>query len=245
MTEHTVGTREERAAARSELLEREAEIARLSREAAEQRSALPWVRVERQYVFESDDGPKTLAELFDGRSQLLIYNLMFGPTYTGACPGCSGLADHFDAGLVHLNHRDVTMIAISRAPLEKLQAYKRRMGWRFPWVSSYGSDYGVDFGFAATEEQKASGELAKMINEPPDFLKEWSLSVGTDLASGLTEGPGWIVFALEEGIVYHTYSRHAPDGALLAPYYYQLLDQTPKGRGDEMRAVRHDEYGAA
>jgi predicted dithiol-disulfide oxidoreductase (DUF899 family) len=242
MTEHRVGTREEWNAACDELLGRETELANLSRAVAEQRRKLPWVRVEKEYTFDTDEGPKTLAELFEGRSQLLIYNLMFGPTYTGACPGCSGLADHFDAGLVHLNHRDVTMIAVSRAPLEKLQAYKRRMGWRFPWVSSYESDYGFDFGFAATEEQKATGELARMIEDPPDFLKEWALMVGTDLASGLGEGPGWSVFALEDGVVYHTYSRHAPDGALLAPYHYQLLDQTPKGRGDEMRAIRHDEY---
>jgi predicted dithiol-disulfide oxidoreductase (DUF899 family) len=242
MSEHRVGTREEWAAAREPLLEREAKIAELTREVAELRRALPWVRVEKEYTFDTDAGPRTLAELFDGRSQLLVYNLMFGPSYVGACPGCSGLADHFDAGIVHLNHRDVTMIAISRAPLEKIQAYKRRMGWQFPWVSSFESDYPYDFGFAMTDQQKASGEVAKMISDPPDFLKEWSQQVGTDLATGLTEGPGWIVFALEDGVVYHTYTRYTPDGALLAPYYYQLLDETPKGRGDEMRAVRHDEY---
>jgi predicted dithiol-disulfide oxidoreductase (DUF899 family) len=241
-TKHAVGTREEWTAARNELAEREAELTDLSRELAEQRRALPWVAVEKEYAFDTDAGPRTLAELFDGRSQLLIYNIMFGPSYTGACPGCSGLADHFDAGLVHLNHRDVTMVCVSRAPLEKIQAYKRRMGWRFPWVSSFGSDYGFDFGFAATEEQQRTGELAQMIAEPPEFLKEWVVAVGTDLASGLAEGPGWIVFALRDGVVYHTFSRHAPDGALLAPYYYQLLDQTPRGRGEEFRAVRHDEY---
>jgi predicted dithiol-disulfide oxidoreductase (DUF899 family) len=240
---HAVATREEWAAAHERLREQEAELAELSRAVAERRRALPWVRLEKEYRFETDGGPRTLAELFDGRSQLLIYNIMFGPSFVAACPGCSNLADHFDAGMVHLNHRDVTMVCVSRAPLEKIRAYKRRMGWRFPWVSSFESDYAFDFGFAATEEQRATGELAEMINEPPDFLLEWAVAVGTDLASGLIEAPGWIVFALEDGVVFHTYSCHAPDGALLAPYYYQLLDQVPKGRGEEYRATRHDEYG--
>ena len=242
MTEHRTGTREEWQAAREELLERENELSNLSRELAQQRRELPWVQVEKEYSFDTDDGTKTLAELFDGRSQLLAYNLMFGPDYTGACPGCSNLADHFDGGVVHLNHRDVTFIAISRAPLEKLQAYKRRMGWEFPWVSSYGSDYANDFGFLVTEEQKAQDEFRKLVEEPPDWLEEWAVAVGTDLATGLVEGPGWIAFALSDGVVHHTYSRPAPDGALLAPYYYQLLDQVPKGRGDEVRATRHNEY---
>ncbi len=241
MTNHTVGTRDEWDAASKALQEREARAAELERELAEQRRALPWVPVEKQYTFETDAGPKTLAQLFDGRSQLLAYNLMFGPDYEAACPGCTGLADHLDAALVHLEHNDVTLIAISRAPLVKLQAYKRRMGWRFPWVSSNGSDYAFDFGFAATEEQKQTGELAKMIAEPPDFLREWAVSVGTDIPSGITEGPGFIAFALQDGVVYHTYSRHTTGGAF-APYHYQLLDQTPHGRGDELKAVRHDEY---
>ena len=132
MTDHKIGTREEWQAAREELLEREDELANLNRELAQQRRELPWVPVEKEYSFDTDEGKKTLAELFDGRSQLLAYHIMFGPDYTkGACPGCSGLADQFDGGVVHLNHRDVTFIAISRAPLEKLQAYKRRMGWQF------------------------------------------------------------------------------------------------------------------
>jgi predicted dithiol-disulfide oxidoreductase (DUF899 family) len=185
---------------------------------------------------------KSLAELFDGRSQLLAYHLMFGPDYTGACPGCSNLADHFDGGVVHLNHRDVTFLCISREPLEKLQAYRRRMGWTFPWVSSFGSDFNFDFGLAATEEQMAADDFRKLIDEAPDWLEEWAVAVGTDLETGLVEGPGWNVFALEDGIVYDTYSRFAPDGDLLAPYYYQLLDQVPKGRGDEVRVTRHDEY---
>ena len=242
MERHDVGTREQWSAVRAQLREREDEISRLMREAAQTRRALPWVPVEKEYSFETEDGPKTLTELFDGRSQLLIYNLMFGPNYTGACPGCSGLADHFDGAIVHLNNRDVTMVAISRAPLEKILAYKRRMGWRFPWASSSGSDYPYDFGFALTEEQKRGAPVAELISNPPEFLKEWSQSVGTGLEDGLTEGPGWIVFALQDGAVYHTYSRHAPDGELLAPYYYLLLDQTPRGRVDELSATRHDEY---
>jgi predicted dithiol-disulfide oxidoreductase (DUF899 family) len=242
MTPHSVGTREQWKAAREQLAEREAQLAELGREVAEQRQALPWVPVEKEYRFETDSGPKSLAELFDGRSLLLIYNLMFGPSYTGACPGCTSLADHFDAGLIHLEHRDVTMIAVSRAPLEKLQAYRRRMGWQFPWVSSNGSDYPYDFGFALTQEQQAGGEFAKLLAEPPDFLQRWAVDVGTDLPTGLIEGPGWIVFALRDGVVHHTFSRHAPDGALLAPYYYQLLDQVPKGRGEAYSMRRRDEY---
>ncbi len=243
MAEHKVGTREEWQAAREELLERENELANLSKELAQQRQELPWVPVEKEYTFDTDEGTKTLAELFDGRSQLLAYHIMFGPDYTaGACPGCSNLADHFDGGVVHLNHRDVTFLAISRAPLEKLQAYKSRMGWSFPWVSSHGGDYPYDFGFAFTEEQMESDEFRKLIEEAPDWLQDWAVAVGADLERGLAEGPGWIAFALEDGVVHHTYTRHAPDGSLLAPYYYQLLDQVPKGRGDEYRATRNDEY---
>jgi predicted dithiol-disulfide oxidoreductase (DUF899 family) len=187
-------------------------------------------------------GDEALADLFDGRSQLLVYHLMFGPDYAGACPGCSNLADHFDGGVVHLNHRDVTFLCISRAPLEKIQAYKRRMGWKFPWVSSFGSGFNYDFGFAFTEEQMASEDFQKLIKEAPDWLEEWAVAVGTDLPTGLIEGPGWNAFVLSDRVVYHTYARQAPDGALLAPYYYQLLDQVPKGRGDEFRVRRHDEY---
>jgi predicted dithiol-disulfide oxidoreductase (DUF899 family) len=243
MTEHKVGTREEWLAARNELLERENEHAQRSEELARQRQELPWVSVEKEYRFETEDGEKTLAELFDGRSQLLAYNIMFGPEYEGACPGCSNLADELDGGVVHLNHRDVTLICISRAPYEKLRAYKERMGWQFPWVSSYGSDFPFDFGFAMTEEQMAdSEEIQQMIEDPPDWLQEWAEAVGTDLQSGLAEGPGWMAFALEDGVVYHTYSRLAPDRDFVAPYYHQLLDRTPKGRVDEYRAIRHDEY---
>jgi predicted dithiol-disulfide oxidoreductase (DUF899 family) len=244
MTEHKVGTREEWKAAHDALREKEEELAERNRELAAERRELPWVPVEKEYRFETDEGSKTLAELFDGRSQLIIYHIMFGAGYTGgACPGCSGLADHFDAGVVHLNHRDATFLAVSRAPIEQIQAYKKRMGWNFPWASSHGSDYQLDFGFALTEEQMAEiPPIQEMITNPPDWLSDWAVQVGADLRTGLAEGPGWIVFALKDGVVHHTYSRHAPDGDLLAPYFYQLLDQLPKGRGDSMRATRHDEY---
>jgi predicted dithiol-disulfide oxidoreductase (DUF899 family) len=247
MTQHKIGTREEWLAARNELLERENEHAQQSEELARQRQELPWVPVEKEYTFETDEGKKTLAELFDGRSQLLAYNIMFGPEYTaGACPGCSNLADHLDGGVVHLNYRDVTLLCISRAPFEKLQAYKQRMGWKFPWVSSYGSDFPFDFGFAFTEEQMAGiEEIQQMIKQPPDWLEEWAGAVGTELGSGLAEGPGWMAFAIEDGVVYHTYSRLAPDRDFVVPYYHQLLDRTPKGRVDDFRAFRHDEYEAA
>src|SRR5215210_6960961 len=155
MTQHKIGTREEWLAARNELLELENEHAERSEELARQRQELPWVPVENEYTFDTEEGEKTLAELFGGRSQLLAYNIMFGPDYSGACPGCSNLADHLDGGLVHLNYRDVTLICISRAPFEKIRAYKERMGWQFPWVSSHGSDFAFDFGLALTPEQMA------------------------------------------------------------------------------------------
>jgi predicted dithiol-disulfide oxidoreductase (DUF899 family) len=242
MPKHRVGTRDEWSAARKELLEQEQKLGNVDEELAKQRQELPWVPVEKEYTFDTEEGMKTLPELFEGRSQLLIYHLMFGPTYAAACPGCSGLADHLDAALVHLNNRDLTLICISRAPIEKLQAYKRRMGWEFPYVSSFESDFNFDFDFAFTQEQMATGELAEMVAEAPDWLKDWSENVGTDLASGMAESPGWNVFALDDGVVYHTYSRTAPDRFLLAPYYSQLLDQVPDGRDADFPLRRHDEY---
>jgi predicted dithiol-disulfide oxidoreductase (DUF899 family) len=243
MTEHKVVTREEWLAARNELLERENEHAERSEELAQARRELPWVRVDKEYTFATDEGTKTLAELFDGRSQLLAYNIMFGPSYTGACPGCSNLADHLDGGVVHLNHRDVTLLCFSRAPLEKLQAYKQRMGWRFPWVSTHGSDFPFDFELAFTKEQLSEiDEVQETLKEPPDWLQDWSKAVGTELEKGMAENPSWIAFALEDGVVYHTYMRAAPDRDFVVPYYQQLLDRTPKGRGDDFRAFRHDEY---
>jgi predicted dithiol-disulfide oxidoreductase (DUF899 family) len=246
MTEHKVGTRVEWQAARNALLERENEHAERSEELARERLELPWVPVEKEYTFATDEGTKTLAELFDGRSQLLAYNIMFGPSYTGACPGCSNLADHLDGGLIHLNHRDVTLLCFSRAPLEKLQAYKQRMGWRFPWVSTYESDFPFDFELAFTKEKMAGvDEIQTMLNDPPDWLEDWAEDVGTELESGMAENPSWIAFALEDGGVYHTYTRAAPDRDFVVPYYSQLLDRTPKGRVDEFRATRSDEYEGA
>jgi predicted dithiol-disulfide oxidoreductase (DUF899 family) len=243
MPEHKVGTQEEWLAARNELLERENEHAQRSEELAQQRRELPWVAVEKDYSFETEDGRKTLVELFDGRSQLLAYNVMFGPDYTGACPGCSNLADNLDGAVVHLNHRDVTLLCFSRAPNDELQAYKQRMGWKFPYVSTHGSDFPFDFGLALTEEQMAGiDEIQEMTQRPPDWLQEWSEAVGTELEKGLAEGPGWIAFALEDGVVYHTYTRMAADRDFVAPYYHQLLDRTPRGRVDDFRAWRHDEY---
>src|ERR671931_1583614 len=229
MPTHKVGTKEEWDEARKRLREREEDLGKLDEEIAKERQELPWIPVEKEYTLDTEEGPKTLVELFDGRSQLLIYQLMFGPTYEAACPGCTGLADHFDGALPHLNYRDVTLIAISRAPIEKLRAYKRRMGWQFPYVSSYGSDFNFDFDFALTEEQMATGEPAKMVAEAPDWLHDWADNVGTDLAHGMAESPGWNVFALEDGTVYHTYSRTAPD-RFLVPYWEHLLDQVPNGR---------------
>jgi predicted dithiol-disulfide oxidoreductase (DUF899 family) len=246
MTEHKVGTREEWLAARNALLDRENELAERSEELARERRELPWVPVEKEYTFATEEGQKTLAELFDGRSQLLAYNIMFGPSYEAACPGCSNLADHLDAALVHMNHRDVRLLCFSRAPIEKLQAYKRRMGWTFPYVSTYESDFPFDFELAITEEQlSASEELQKTLEEPDDWLEDWAKDVGTPLELGLRENPSWIAFALEDGVVYHTYMRAAPDRDFVVPYYSLLLDRTPKGRVDEFRATRHDEYEGA
>src|ERR671915_1970057 len=176
MTDHTIGTREEWQAARDELAKLEAEHARLAQKVTEQRRQLPWVAVENEYRFETEDGTKTLAELFDGRSQLLAYNIMFGPDYTrGACPGCTNLGDGLDGSLIHLNHRDVTLICFSRAPIDRLTAYKQRMGWQFPYVSTYNTDFAFDFGLALTEEQAQQvPEIKEMLDSPPDWLQEWS-----------------------------------------------------------------------
>src|SRR5436305_2876730 len=198
MTDHAVVSEEEWKAAVQAGHEREQELGKLDEEIARQRQEVPWVRVDKEYVFDTEDGKKTLPELFDGRSQLLIYHLMFGPTYEAACPGCTGLADHFDGTLAHLNNRDITLIAISRAPIEKLTPYKRRMGWKFPYVSSYGNDFNFDFDFAFTDEQMATGELKKMVDEAEDWLHDWAKSVGTDLTHGMAESPGWNVFKLED-----------------------------------------------
>ena len=208
MAEHRIGTREEWQAARDELAKLEAEQAERNEEIKRKRLDLPWVPVEKEYEFDTEDGRKTLAELFDGRSQLLAYNIMFGPDYTlGACPGCTSLGDGLDGSLVHLNHRDVTLLCFSRAPIERLTAYKQRMGWQFPYVSTYNTDFAFDFGLALTEEQAQQiPEIKEMIDNPPDWLQEWSRQIGAELKDGLRESPSWIAFARENGTVYHTYT---------------------------------------
>jgi predicted dithiol-disulfide oxidoreductase (DUF899 family) len=240
-----IGTREEWQTAREELSKLEAEHAELDRKVTEQRRQLPWVPVEKEYKFHTEDGTKTLAELFEGRSQLLAYNIMFGPDYErGACPGCTNLGDEMGGARVHLNHRDVTLIGFSRAPIERLIAYKRRMGWDFPYVSTYGSDFPFDFGLALTPEQAQDiPQIREMIEHPPEFLVEWSAQVGARLEDGLREGPGWIAFAREDGRVYHTYTVMAPD-PFVAPYHSFLLKRTPQGASEDFRAYRKDEYPA-
>ena len=243
MTDHTIGTRAEWQAARDRLAELEAEQARVTREVTEQRRALPWVLVEKDYEFDADSGKRSLADLFDGRSQLLAYNIMFGPDYTiGACPGCSNLGDELDATRVHLNHRDVTLICFSRAPIDRLSAYSRRMDWQFPYVSTNRTDFAFDFGLAVTPEQaQAIPEVTAMIADPPDWLQEWSRQTGAPLEDGLREVPGFIAFALEDGVVYHTYTVTAPD-PFVAPYHAALLQRTAKPGPDAPRAWRKDEY---
>jgi predicted dithiol-disulfide oxidoreductase (DUF899 family) len=243
MPEHTIGTRKEWQAARDELAKLEAELAERNEEIKQKRLELPWVPVEKEYVFDTADGSKTLAELFDGRSQLLAYNVMFGPDYTlGACPGCTSLADGLDGGLVHLNHRDVTLICFSRAPIERLTAYKQRMGWQFPYVSTYNTDFAFDFGLALTDEQAQQiPQLQEMIDNPPDWLEEWSGQIGAELEDGLRESPSWIAFARENATVYHTYTVSAPD-PFVAPYFNFLLERTPKTQPSEPRTWRKDEY---
>ena len=243
MPEHTTGTREEWQAARAELAKLEAEHAELERKITEQRRQLPWVKVEKEYEFDTEDGRKTLADLFEGRSQLLAYNIMYGPDYSvGACPGCTSLGDEFDGPRVHLNHRDVTLICFSRAPIDRLVAYKQRMGWQFPYVSTYGSDFPFDFGLALTPEQaREIPQIQEMVSNPPEFLQDWSRQVGAKLEDGLREAPSFIAFARENGSIYHTYTVTAPD-PFVAPYHSFLEQRTPKGGGDETSVRRKDEY---
>jgi predicted dithiol-disulfide oxidoreductase (DUF899 family) len=235
MTDHEVGTREEWLRARKELLEREKELTRRSDEIARQRRELPWVQVEKEYTFETDEGKKTLAELFDGRSQLLVYHFMFGPSVEGwpeaGCPGCSYTADSLDGAVVHLPHRDVTFVAVSRAPLERLNAYKRRMGWSFPWVSYGDSEFNLDFA-VFTEEGRRTGK---------------GFNFGTpkhaDIDLREEELHGLSAFTLEDGVVYHTYSAY-DRGTDALNATWQLLDRAPRGRGDDFEGWprRHDEY---
>ena len=243
MPEHRTGTRAEWQAARDELAQLEAELARRNGEIQRTRRELPWVAVEKDYQFDTEDGQKSLAELFEGRSQLLAYNIMFGPAYSrGACPGCTSLGDELSGTLVHLNHRDVTLICTSRAPIDRLLAYKQRMGWQFPYVSTYATDFPFDFGLAMTEEQTQQiPEVKAMIEEPSEELQEWSGQIGAELTDGLLEGPGWIAFARENGTVYHTYTVMAPD-PFVAPYHSFLLERTPKESPSLARIWRKDEY---
>ncbi len=255
MTRHATGTREQWLAARLDLLEAEKELTRRGDELARRRRELPWVRIDKEYRFETDEGSASLADLFRGRSQLLVYHFMFGPDYTAGCPACSAIADGFDGFVVHLANHDVTLTAVSRAPLAKLQAYKRRMGWSFPWASSYGGDFNYDFQAAHTEEQQRAGvveynfrtvDVAQSLEAGKEGpLAEIAASVGTDWATYTREAPGMSAFALEDGVVYHTYSAYARglDGLW---GMYQWLDRAPLGRNE--RGIwfrRHDEYDRA
>jgi predicted dithiol-disulfide oxidoreductase (DUF899 family) len=243
MPDHAIGTREEWRVARAELAKLEAEHSELTRRVTEQRRRLPWVPVEKEYVFDTEVGKQTLAELFEERSQLLAYNIMFGPDYElGACPGCSNLGDELSATRVHLNHRDVTLICFSRAPIERLIAYKERMGWQFPYVSTYGTEFPFDFGLALTPEQAQQiAEVKSMIDNPPEWLEDWARQIGARLEDGLREGPGFIAFTRENGRVYHTYTVMAPD-PFVAPYHSFLLKRTSKPEPGDPRAWRKDEY---
>jgi predicted dithiol-disulfide oxidoreductase (DUF899 family) len=243
MTDHTIGTLEEWQAARQELAKLEAEHAELGQRVTAQRRQLPWVRVEKAYEFDTEDGKKTLSELFEGRSQLLAYNVMFGPDYTlGACPGCTSLADELDGARIHLAHADVSLICLSRAPIARLTAYKHRMGWNFPYVSTHESEFPFDFGLAITRDQAQEiPQIKGLIDDPPEWLASWGGQIGAGLEDGLRETPAWIAFARDNGAVYHTYTVTAPD-PFVAPYHAFLLERTPKPPGDEPSAHRKDEY---
>jgi predicted dithiol-disulfide oxidoreductase (DUF899 family) len=243
-SQHKIGTRDEWAAAREELLAREKEHTRLGDELARQRRDLPWVRVEKDYRFQTDEGTRTLADLFDGRSQLLVYHFMFGPSYEAGCTTCSSMADTIDGALPHLHARDVTMTYVSQAPLAKLQAYKRRMGWSMPWVSSAGSDFNFDLGFSSSEEQ-TRGWVAPILDQLPPIADRNARKSGTDIVGYLTESQGLSAFILDDEAVYHTYSTGAR-GVEFLMGYYGILDRAPKGRdegdGFQLWIRRHDEY---
>jgi predicted dithiol-disulfide oxidoreductase (DUF899 family) len=262
MTSRRIGTREEWLAASAELLEREKELTRMGDELARQRRELPWVPVEKQYTLHTADGTRTLTELFDGRSQLVVYHFMFGQHYTAGCPACSSTADSFDGVLAHLHARDVTMICVSRAPLGKLLAYRDRMGWSFPWASSHDSDFNFDFGVSAGQPrthdlaapQREANELTllKLLQDQPAARANLPLvtaqnasATGTDLEGYFSEGHGVSTFAREGGTVYHCYSSYARGTEFLMGYY-AILDRAPKGRdeGDQPMSWlrRHDEY---
>jgi predicted dithiol-disulfide oxidoreductase (DUF899 family) len=241
MTEHRIGSQEEWQAARDELLKKEKKLTRRSDKLAKQRRELPWVAVEKDYRFDTVEGPKTLADLFDGRSQLVVYHFMFGPPYTAGCPVCSSIADTLAPQVPHLNAKDTTLLFASRAPLDKLTAYKERMGWNIDWVSSGGSDFNRDLGFLHTEE-----ELAPFLaGEIPATVVQNAQMCGTNAAGYVAEGPGLSVYATSDGTVYRTYVSTAR-GLEPAMAYYALLDRTPSGRAESATKPhwlrRHDEY---
>jgi len=258
MTKHLTGTRQEWLAARVDLLEAEKELTRRGDELARRRQELPWVRIDKDYRFETDKGHASLADLFRGRSQLLVYHFMFGLDYTAGCPSCSAIADGFDGSVVHLANHDVTLTAVSRAPLAKLQTYERRMGWSFPWASSHGSDFNADFNVAFTEEQQRAGAVEynyrreaawtqggigdSLTRRGEGPVAEHAAMTGTDVATYTRERPGMSAFVIENGVVYHTYSTYSRglDGLW---GMYQWLDRAPKGRNETgIWWHRHDEY---
>ena len=253
MTDHPIATHDEWLAAREELLEREKEHTRLGDELAKQRRELPWVRVDKDYRFETDDGEKSLVELFDGRSQLLVYHFMFGPSYEAGCPVNSSIADSIDGMLPHLHARDVNFILVSQAPIEKLRAYNRRMGWSLPWVSSSPGDFNFDLGFSQTEER--SREAVEQIRLPareslgdafPPIVERNARASGTDIVGYLTESPGFSAFVRDGEDVYEAYST-TWRGLEFIMSYYPILDHAPKGRDEgeawQLWIRRHDEYG--
>ncbi len=256
MTKHKTGTRKEWLAARLELLEAEKEHTRHGDELARRRQDLPWVRIDKEYRFDTDEGKASLKDLFRGRSQLLVYHFMFGPDYTAGCPACSAIADGFNGFAVHLAHHDVMLWAVSRAPLAKLQDYKRRMGWTFPWASSFGGEFNPDFCVGFTEEQQREGGIEyNYRREPPqredpaiasrttpDGAALFAAMSGTDKATYTRERPGLSAFTLEDGVVHHTYSAYAR-GLDALWGMYQWLDRAPRGRNEKgVWWRRHDEY---
>src|SRR6266849_301706 len=255
MTIHEVGTREHWLKARLELLEAEKELTRRSDELARRRQELPWVRIDKEYRFETDGGSASLADLFQGRSQLLVYHFMFGPEYTAGCATCSTIAEGFDGFVAHLANHDVTLSAVSLAPLAKLQAYKRRMGWTFPWASSCGGDFNFDFNVSFTEEQQREGAIEynyergghamDATTQVPQPVAVNAAMAGTDAATYTRARPGMSAFVLEHGVVYHTYSTYSTCARRLDGLWgmYQWVDRAPKGRNETgVWWRRHDEY---